>query len=68
MKKVSEQKNRPDIQYVRDWVREFESRHGECESTREIIRVIYYAENLEEEVDRRELYIEALKRLLEEGE
>ena len=66
MKKASEQKNRPDIQYVRDWVREFESRHGECESTREIIRVIYYAENLEEEVDRRELYIEALKHLLGE--
>jgi|APSaa5957512493_1039668.scaffolds.fasta_scaffold89496_2 hypothetical protein len=66
MKKVSEQKNRPDMQYVRDWVREFESRHGECESTREIIRVIYYAENLEEEVDRRELYIEAFKRLLDE--
>ena len=68
MKKASEQKNRPDMQYVRDWVREFESRHGECESTREIIRVIYYAENLEEEVDRRELYIEALKRLLGEEE
>jgi len=66
MKKVSEQKNRPDMQYVRDWVREFECRHGECESTREIIRVIYYAENLEEEVDRRELYIEAFKRLLDE--
>ena len=66
MKKVSEQKNRPDMQYVRDWGREFESRHGECESTREIIRVIYYAENLEEEVDRRELYIEAFKRLLDE--
>jgi len=66
MKKASEQKNRPDMQYVRDWVREFESRHGECDSTREIIRVIYYAENLEEEVDRRELYIEALKHLLGE--
>ena len=68
MKKASEQKNRPDMQYVRDWVREFESRHGECESTREIIRVIYYAETLEEEVDRRELYTETLKRLLGEGE
>jgi hypothetical protein len=64
MKKASEQKNRPDIQYVRDWVREFESRHGECESTREIINVVNYVNILEEEVDRRELYIEALKRIL----
>ena len=66
MKKASEQKNRPDIQYVRDWVREFESRHGECESTLEIIKMINYVENLEEEFDRRELYIEALKRLIGE--
>lgn len=64
MKKVSEQKNRPDIQYVREWVREFESRHGECESTQEIIKMINYVENLEEEFDRRELYVEALKRVL----
>ena len=66
MKKASEQKNRPDMQYVRDWVREFESRHGECESTQEIIRVINYVENLEEEFDRRVLYVEALTRLLGE--
>ena len=64
MKKASEQKNRPDIQYVRDWVREFESRYGECESTLEIIKMINYVENLEEEFDRRELYVEALKRVL----
>lgn len=64
MKKASEQKNRPDIQYVRNWVREFESRWGECESTREIINVVNYVKILEEEVDRRELYIEALKRVL----
>ena len=64
MKKASEQKNRPDIQYVRDWVHEFETRHGECEPTREIIKVVDYVKILEEEVDRRELYIEALKRVL----
>ena len=66
MKKASEQKNRPDMQYVRDWVHEFETRHGECESTREIIKVINYVENLEEEFDRRVLYVEALTRLLGE--
>ncbi len=64
MKKASEQKNRPNIQFVRDWLRYYESRYGESPQVDEINKLIEYVENLEEEFDRRELYIEAMTRLL----
>jgi hypothetical protein len=65
MKKALEQMNRPNIQFVRDWVRYYESRYGETPQMTEIIKLIGYAEHLEEEFERRELYVEALTRLLE---
>ena len=64
MKKVLEQKNRPNMQFVRDWVRYYESRYGESPQMDEITKLINYTENLEEEFDRRELYVEALTRIL----
>lgn len=64
MKKDSVQKNRPNIQFVRDWVRYYESRYGESPQMDEIVKLINYVEFLEEEFDRRELYLEAMTRLL----
>ena len=64
MKKVLEQKNRPNMPFVRDWVRYYESRYGESPQMDEITKLINYTENLEEEFDRRELYVEALTRIL----
>ena len=51
MKKASEQKNRPNIQFVRDWLRYYESRYGETPQVDEITKLIDYTENLEEEFD-----------------
>ena len=65
MKKVLEQMNRPNIQFVRDWVRYYESRYGESPQMTEITKLIGYTEHLEEEFERRELYVEALTRLLD---
>ena len=64
MKKDSVQKNRPNIQFVRDWVKYYESRYGESPQMDEIAKLINYVEFLEEEFDRRELYLEAMTRLL----
>jgi hypothetical protein len=66
MKKDSVQKNRPNIQFVRDWVKYYESRYGESPQMDEIVKLINYVEFLEEEFDRRELYLEAMTRLLGE--
>ena len=65
MKKASEQKNRPNIQFVRDWLRYYESRYGETPQVDDITKLIDYTESLEEEFDRRELYIGAMPRLLD---
>jgi len=68
MKKDSVLKLRPDIEYVRKWTRQFETKHGECEATTEILKILDYLELVEDEFDRRELYLEAFMKLTERDE
>ncbi len=55
MKKDLVLKQRPDVGYVRKWIRQFEVKHGESEPISEISKTLDYFELLEEEFERREL-------------
>ena len=68
MKKDSVLKLRPDIEYVRKWTRQFEAKHGECDPTTEILKILDYLQLVEDEFDRRELYLEAFMKLTEDGD
>tara|TARA_Y100001934_G_C12133983_1_gene669228 strand:+ start:479 stop:649 length:171 start_codon:yes stop_codon:yes gene_type:complete len=50
---------------VRKWIRQFETKHGESEPISEISKTLDYLELLEEEFERRELYLEAFMKLTE---
>ncbi len=65
MKKDLVLKQRPDVGYVRKWIRQFETKHGESEPISEISKTLDYLELLEEEFERRELYLEAFMKLTE---
>ncbi len=65
MKKDLVLKQRPDVGYVRKWIRQFEVKHGESEPISEISKTLDYLELLEEEFERRELYLEAFMKLTE---
>ena len=66
MKKDSVLKLRPDIEFVRKWIVQFEKKHGESEPTTEVLNVLKYLEIVEEEYERSELYLEALTRIAHE--
>ncbi len=68
MKKDSVLKLRPDIEYVRKWIVQFEKKHGTSDSTSEILKVLKYLELVEEEYERSELYLEAFVRIAKEKE
>ena len=65
MKKDLVLKQRPDVGYVRKWIRQFEVKHGESEPISEISKTLDNLELLEEEFERRELYLEAFMKLTE---
>ena len=68
MSKDLDQQLRPDLPFLRKWVRLFKKKHGETFISDELRNLVEYAHYMEDRVNQLELYNECFQKLLEEKE
>ncbi len=68
MSKDLEQQLKPDLPFLRKWVKLFKQKHGETFLSDELMKLVKYAYYMEDRVKQLELYNECFKKLLEEQE
>jgi hypothetical protein len=66
MSKDLEQQLRPDLPFLRKWVKLFKKKHGDTSLSTGLIKLVEYAYYMEDRVKQLELYNECFQRLLEE--
>jgi len=68
MSKDLDQQLKPDLPFLRKWVKLFKHKHGETFLTDELMKLVKYAYYMDDRVKQLELYNECFQKLLEEQE
>ena len=66
MSKDLDQQLKPDLPFLRKWVKLFKKKHGETFLSDELRKLVEYAYYMEDRVKQLELYNECFQKLLEE--
>jgi hypothetical protein len=66
MSKDLDQQLKPDLPFLRKWVKLFKKKHGETFISDELMKLVGYAYHMEDRVKQLELYTECFKKILEE--
>jgi hypothetical protein len=68
MSKDLEQQLKPDLPFLRKWVKIFKKTHGESSLTNELEKLVKYAHYMKDRVEQLELYNECFKKIIEEDQ
>jgi hypothetical protein len=66
MSKDLDQQLKPDLPFLRKWVKLFKKKHGDTSLSNGLIKLVEYAYYMEDRVKQLELYNECFQKLLEE--